>query len=103
MIDEWPPEPKLDLPDLEAGKVYSAQLIWRRKGYRGKELKQYYIKPDNQKNTNFYADKELKEFQGRYPLHWFADFKLIEDIEEQLVELVEEPTNFEQMSLFEVI
>jgi hypothetical protein len=80
-------------------------------GYRSKELREYYLKP---KRTHgyFYHDKDLNECCGCFPLHWFRDFKELEDItekedceidnfKEEVIHLVEEVINgYEQLSLF---
>ncbi|MFL0365350.1 hypothetical protein ACH0BF_20290 [Pseudobacillus sp. 179-B 2D1 NHS] len=108
LAEGWPPEPDAaDLPPLELGKVYSAQLVWKPRGkfIVSKLQQRYFILPEaNQKNALFYKDRERKQLGGRFPLHWFTDFQLVEEeaLEESFeIELVEEEAaNFEQMSLF---
>jgi hypothetical protein len=108
---DWPQEPEVIVPELDREKVYKAQLVWRNPGYKSKELREYYLKP---KRTHgyFYHDKGLNECCGCFPLHWFRDFKELEDIteiddceidnfEEEVIHLVEEVINgYEQLSFF---
>ncbi|MEN3130830.1 hypothetical protein ABDI49_07370 [Bacillus cereus] len=86
--EEWPKEPEIDIPELDKEKYYRADLIWRAKGYRDKELKRYVMKPST---THCYVwhDKERKQFAGCFPLHWFRGFKLM--IEQQSPQAVEQP------------
>jgi hypothetical protein len=71
--EEWSNEPDVKALGLDQGKVYKANLIWRRPGYKSTELQEYYVRP---KTTNgyFYKDSNLKECNGCFPLHWFANF-----------------------------
>ncbi|EOP85984.1 hypothetical protein IGM_04359 [Bacillus cereus HuB4-4] len=87
VIEGWPKEPEIDIPELDREKYYRADLIWRAKGYRDKELKRYVMKPST---THCYVwhDKERKQFAGCFPLHWFRGFKLM--TEQQSFQVVKE-------------
>jgi len=90
----WPQEPQMEIPNLEQGVFYHAQLIWRKQGYKNKPLKEYIIQP---KRTHcfFWHDQERKKPGGCFPLHWFTNFVPIieqeghEEAEEQPVNLLE--------------
>lgn len=72
--EEWPQEPA-ELPiGLDPKKIYRAQLIWRKPGYKFVELRDYYIRP-KKTHVDFYKDISLKECCGCFPLHWFTDFE----------------------------
>lgn len=96
VIEGWPEEPKRDIPQLDREKYYRADLIWRARGYRDKELKRYVMKT-SKTHCYFWHDKERKRFVGCFPLHWFKDFKpMIEqqssqEINEQSIALLERP------------
>jgi hypothetical protein len=114
--EEWPQKPERLSISLDPEKIYKANLIWRKPGYKSTELKEYYVRS---KTTNgyFYPDSNLKECGGCFPLHWFDDFKEVdltinepeiidfdnEFVESELilVENVPENINFEQLSLFD--
>lgn len=71
--EEWAIEPDVKALDLVQEKVYKANLIWRRPGYKSIKLQEYYVRP---KTTNgyFYNDSSLRDCVGCFPLHWFANF-----------------------------
>jgi hypothetical protein len=43
--EEWPQEPERLSIILDQEKVYKANLIWRRIGYKSTELREYYVRP----------------------------------------------------------
>ncbi|MDA1631816.1 hypothetical protein PDK11_02960 [Bacillus cereus] len=94
----WTPEPQVNTPDVDQGLLYKAKLIWRTKGYKGKPLKDYIIKPKGN-HCLFWHDRERKKLCGCFPIHWFANFEVLaaekEDIketpEQELVSLLERP------------
>lgn len=108
--EEWPEEPMEIEIELVKDKIYSAELIWRMKGYQGKKLGIYYLKP-GRTHADFYFDKQLKKHGGCFPLHWFKDFVEIEQEQEHVTDVSEEKASvhphvsedsgeFEQLSLF---
>lgn len=102
--EDWPPEPieTQEIMRLDRSKIYKASLIWREKGYQGKELKDYYIKP-LKTHAYFYHDEKLQRSGGCFPLKWFTNFEEIEyqECEEETDEQELLPEiEWEQMSLF---
>lgn len=108
----WPPEPVPKSISLDHGKIYKANLIWRKPGYKIVELKDYYIRP-GETHAEFFKDKDLTKCCGCFPLHWFSNFRSIETesaniepiLEENAPNFVEsEPkiTKYEQLSLFDL-
>jgi len=104
--NELSTEPKKPnkLPLLEAGKVYEAELIWRKKGY-STQLGKYFITSTkgcyvNEQDCYFYSDIELKDAIGRFPLHWFTNIREYnsEEIKEEIKELPRE--QWQQVDLF---
>lgn len=104
--DNWPLEPMKpnNLPVLQERKVYKADLIWRKEGYaHGSPLGTYFLTATTgcyqcATDCNFYVDAELKQFKGRFPLHWFKD---IQEYDENAT--VELPRHeWQQMDLFSV-
>ncbi|KXO02465.1 hypothetical protein R1C46_18320 [Bacillus tropicus] len=85
----WTPEPEPNLPELNTSLFYRAQLIWRKKGYKDKPLKDYIVQPRG-KHCYFWHDRERKKFCGCFPLHWFTDFVPVQshNIEEKTKEEV---------------
>ncbi|MFJ7953932.1 hypothetical protein ACIQZG_20740 [Lysinibacillus sp. NPDC096418] len=80
-VEEWPPEPvqPAEPPRLDKGKIYEAELIWRRNSY-GAQLGNYFITAINncyscKSDCYFYAAAALQQPQGRYPLHWFINIR----------------------------
>jgi hypothetical protein len=113
--DEWPPEPVADnVPALDSSKIYAAKLIWRKRGYQQVELGTYYLQP-KQTHAYVYRDKQLKKCVGCFPLHWFAEFREVDEEEDETNEVVfetkepereikeENPETFEQMCIFDFI
>jgi hypothetical protein len=120
--EEWPPEPPADnVPALDSSKIYEAKLIWRTRGYRDTKLGTYYLRP-NGTHAYFWHDRKLKRPGGCFPLHWFADFREMDEEETETNEVVfetneaivetevtehetkeETPKNFEQMSIFDLL
>ncbi|MBO0962515.1 hypothetical protein J1P26_22735 [Neobacillus sp. MM2021_6] len=114
--EQWPDEPEIRLVSFDPEKLYKARLIWRKRGYKSVELKNYYIK-SKVTHGYFYSDMALKECRGCFPLHWFTDFQeTILDIIDQeipdfdidfeendliLVESEPEIVNYVQMSIFD--
>jgi hypothetical protein len=112
----WPEEPEIVAHALDTEKVYKANLIWRKPGYRSTELKTYYVQP-KMTHGYFYHDSNLKRCGGCFPLHWFSDFQEYDldiidqevpefdiDFEETVPILVESDpnlSNYEQLSLFD--
>lgn len=76
----WPEEPAAAPIGLEPGKLYLANLIWRRPGYKQTKLQQYYVRA-KQTHGYFYKDPQLKQCGGCFPLHWFVGFKEIQEPE----------------------
>ncbi|PAD67311.1 hypothetical protein CHH83_19690 [Bacillus sp. 7586-K] len=64
------------MSELDREKVYFAHM-YRKEGYPGLELIEYYIKP-KKTHCNIYCDKALTQFKGCFPLDWFTDFEEIE-------------------------
>lgn len=100
--EPWPTEPPVKVPQLDENKIYQARLIWRKPGYKGKDLKEYYLRP-SKTHAYFYHDKQLKSCGGCFPLHWFVDFE--EVLIEEQVQLEEGLEMFpveewQQMTLF---
>ncbi|MBG9479392.1 hypothetical protein [Lysinibacillus sphaericus] len=100
----WPPEPikTSNLPILQTGTVYKAELIWRKQGYADSTpLGTYFIAAiDNcyacATDCYFYLDAALTKPKGRFPLHWF---KNIQEYDEKAV--VELPrSEWQQIDLF---
>lgn len=104
--DNWPPEPKQpsSQPILQEGKVYKAELIWRKEAYaNGVPLGTYFLTATTgcykcTTDCNFYFDVSLKQLKGRFPLHWFKD---IQEYDENVV--IELPRcEWQQMDLFSI-
>jgi hypothetical protein len=90
--EEWPPEPTIDhVREIDRERIYRARLIWRRPGYKYKELTEYYLQP-KQTHAYFFFDSELKDCGGCFPLHWFDDFQEAgqQQIENELEETPED-------------
>ncbi|WP_460271912.1 hypothetical protein [Bacillus sp. NEAU-Y102] len=92
----WTPEPQINTPNLDESKFYKAQLIWRKKGYKDRPLKDYIIKPRGT-HCFFWHDRERKKICGCFPIHWFANF---EELAAELEEVKETPKQ-ELVSLLE--
>jgi len=110
----WPEEPELRDIQLDPNKIYRASLIWRRSGYRGTALKEYFLKT-KKTHAYFYHDEDLQKLCGCFPFHWFAGVEEVEpdkvdgdinlDFTEAnlfLEESVHKEKVFEQMSLFDL-
>lgn len=118
--EEWPAEPKGPrlVSNYDKEKVYKAQLIWRKPGYRGTELKEYFIRlkveyPEQKLKINlvescYFYDRfengKYEGFRGCFPLHWFGG--LVEVVEEEqedsfiFSEIENETQRYEQLSFF---
>jgi hypothetical protein len=96
--EQWPPEPEIKSHCLDPKKVYIANLIWRKPGYKEVALKEYYIKPRTT-HCNFYKDSNLTELGGCFPLHWFTDF-VEAIIDESVIEIPDFDIDFEEYDLF---
>ncbi|MFF2449342.1 hypothetical protein ACFVSW_20070 [Neobacillus sp. NPDC058068] len=112
----WPEEPEVRSFSLDPEKVYKANLIWRKQGYKSIELKEYFVRP-RETHGRFYQDGSLKVHRGSFPLHWFTDFLTVDFVEnvtettDFVIEFDEseqfliesEPliANYEQLSLFD--
>ncbi|MGH0939937.1 hypothetical protein ACQVTS_01045 [Bacillus mycoides] len=92
----WTPEPQVNKPNLDKGVLYRAQLIWRKKGYKNKPLKDYIIKPKGN-HCFFWHDRERKKLCGCFPIHWFANFEELAAEQEEIKETSEQ----ERVSLLE--
>jgi len=119
----WPEEPQQREIQLDPDKVYRALLIWRRPGYKGTELKEYYLK-SKKTHAYFYHDEGLTRCAGCFPLHWFAGFEEIVESAEEILDIIDhevpdfdikfhenkqflaesepEITNYQQLSLFDI-
>ncbi|MGM0903086.1 MAG: hypothetical protein ACQEXB_18555 [Bacillota bacterium] len=110
----WPDEPEKRDIQLEPDKVYKARLIWRKPGYKGTVLKEYFLKP-KKTHAYFYLDEDLQKLCGCFPFHWFVGFEEVEpdkvvgdinlDFTEAdlfLEETVHKEVVFEQLSLFDI-
>jgi hypothetical protein len=75
----WPPEPEVKEFRLDRGKLYRAELIWRKSGYKDVDLKGYFIKPLTT-HGDFYHDINFSKLGGCFPLHWFKNFVEIEQV-----------------------
>jgi hypothetical protein len=113
--DEWPPEPSADnVPVLDSSKIYAAKLVWRKRGYAFIQLGTYYLQPART-HAYVYRDKQLEKCVGCFPLHWFAEFREVDEEENETNEVIVEtevpehetkeemPENFEQMSIFDFV
>lgn len=103
--DTWPPEPNpSNLPTLHEGKVYKAELIWRKEAYANSvPLGTYFITTTNgcykcSTDCNFYFDAALKRLKGRFPLHWFNGIQVYD--ENVVIELPQ--CEWQQMDLFSI-
>ena len=107
---------------MDPDKVYRAFLFWRKPGYKGTELKEYYLK-SKKTHAYFYHDEGLTRCAGCFPLHWFSVFEEMVEGEEEILDLIDqkvpdldikfhendsflaeserEETNYEQLSLFD--
>jgi hypothetical protein len=96
-------EPAFVSLSLDPEKIYTAELIWRKEGYKSIKLKTYYICP-KKKHGYFYDDYALKECKGCFPLHWFKGFKEVDSIIEE-TKLFDEQTSeqIESKSLIDVM
>jgi hypothetical protein len=118
--DSYPQEPAARPIHLDPNKVYKADLIWAKPGYRPFTSKEYYIKPRTT-HGYFYHDINLTKPGGCFPLHWFDNFieidvqvsvtvpivvesvMKLDKIEPTLNEIVHEISKseqYEQLSLF---
>jgi hypothetical protein len=113
--DEWPPEPAVDdVPALDSSKIYAAKLIWRKRGYEQVKLGTYYLQPAGT-HAYLFRDRQLEKCIGCFPLHWFEDFREMDEEETEINEVVfeievpereikeENPETFEQMCIFDFI
>jgi hypothetical protein len=113
--DEWPPEPSPDnVPALDSSKIYTAKLIWRKRGYQQIKLGMYYLQP-SRTHSYVFRDRQLEKCIGCFPLHWFEGFREVNADESETNEVVfetevpeqetkeEMPENFEQMCIFDFI
>jgi hypothetical protein len=113
--DEWPPEPSADnVPVLDSSKIYAAKLVWRKRGYEQVKLGTYYLQPART-HAYVYRDKQLKKCVGCFPLHWFAEFREVDEEENETNEVIVETEvpecetkeetheTFEQMNIFDFI
>jgi hypothetical protein len=66
-------EPEMREFQLDHGKLYKAELIWRKPGYKTVELKEYFIRPLTT-HGDFYHDINFSKLGGCFPLHWFTNF-----------------------------
>jgi hypothetical protein len=98
--EQWPQEPEMKSYCLDPEKVYIANLIWRKPGYKAVALKEYYIKPRTT-HCDFYQDSNLTELGGCFPLHWFTDF-VEAVIDESVIEIPDFDIEFEENDLFSV-
>jgi hypothetical protein len=93
---EWPQEPKMISISLDPEKIYKANLIWRKPGYRSTELKTYYVQP-KMTHGYFYHDSNLKRCGGCFPLHWYSDFVEVE--QESELDIIDFDIKFEKNDL----
>jgi hypothetical protein len=114
-IYEWPPEPPVDnVPALDSSKIYAAKLVWRKRGYAFIQLGTYYLQPART-HAYLFRDRQLEKCIGCFPLHWFAEFREVDEEEDETNEVVfetevlecetkeENPETFEQMCIFDFI
>jgi hypothetical protein len=96
----WPPEPEVKKFQLDRGKKYKAELIWRMPGYKNEELKEYFIKPLTT-HCNFYRDSEFSKLGGCFPLHWFTNFVELhpEAIEQEISDFDTKSSKIKPISL----
>jgi hypothetical protein len=78
--EQWPPEPPVKHIELDKEKVYKALLVWRKEGYKGTELREYYVKP-GETHGYLYKDSDFQKLKGCFPLHWFDRFEEVSVIE----------------------
>ena len=122
--EEWEAEPKGPrlVSDYDKEKVYKAQLLWRQSGYKGTELKEYFIRlkveyPEGKLKINLvgscyfydrYENGKYEGFRGCFPLHWFGELEEVVQKERQhevrFREIVVSESivnEYEQLSLFD--
>jgi hypothetical protein len=118
--ESYPPEPTVRPIHLDQQKIYRADLIWVRPGYKPFTSKEYYIKPRTT-HGDCYHDKNLTKLGGCFPLHWFDNFieigvqvsvpvplmdetiiknDEIEPISNETVHVISKSEQYEQLSLF---
>ncbi len=108
----WPEEPMVKDISLDSERLYKARLIWRREGYKGAELKEYFLRP-KKTHAYFYHNERLEHFCGCFPLHWFSDFEELEvepitqeieleftESDQLLAQNIQKELVFEQLTLF---
>jgi hypothetical protein len=113
--DEWPPEPATDsIPVLDSSKIYVGKLVWRKRGYQQVELGTYYLQSSGT-HAYLFRDRQLEKCIGCFPLHWFTEFREVDEEENETNEVVfetkepereikeENPETFEQMCIFDFI
>lgn len=98
--------------ELHKDKLYKAQLVYREPGYKDVELTEYFLKVRTT-HADFYRDQQLTRMRACFPLEWFTDFEEVDpeeaemiteelmDIDLEEIPMEPEPTEFEQLSLFE--
>jgi hypothetical protein len=114
--DEWPPEPSADsVSALDSSKVYKARLVWRKRGYEQIKLGTYYLQPSG--GTCVFLMRQAAKKVGWlcFPLHWFAEFREVDTVQNETDEIVLETEAlecetkeeaheiFEQMCIFNFI
>lgn len=80
MTKSWPKEPVKSKIDVKKGELYKATLTWRREGYKAVPLKDYFLKIEN--TMAYIYDGAISNFLGCFPLHWFKNFELVDEIPE---------------------
>ncbi|WP_445506726.1 hypothetical protein [Niallia sp. 03190] len=115
--NEWPQEPKGPrlVSEFDTDKIYKAKMIWRRSSYKNLQLQEYYLKL-NAKDRGAYSGVQLvdhcyvyrkyengllSDHAGCLPLHWFNDFKELqqEDVHTEEIKVVEEEKTIEEIAL----
>ena len=89
-------------PNLEQGVIYKAELV-ECSNYT-KPLGVYYGKASKRgTHFKFWKDRQLTQFCGQFPIEWFRDFNILDNIEidiEDDIEDYEHEEIYEQMTLF---
>ncbi|OES45253.1 hypothetical protein [Domibacillus iocasae] len=112
---EWQPEPPKRADAIECQVIYSAKLIWCWE-HSKKMIDQTYfvIARGSGSHVDVYANVDLTNMRGCFPIHWFENFGLVDQeteiekietvsdqvVKEDIFDVPEEPALFEQMKLF---
>jgi hypothetical protein len=93
-------EPEMREFRLDHGKLFKAELIWRKRGYKTVELKEFFIRPLTT-HGDFYHDINFSKLGGCFPLHWFTNFVEVQQgaIEQENSDFYIKPSEIEPVLL----